>query len=50
MVSEVHSHSKILGFYFRDVVFFYIYIYFILPQMVLYCSLSTVSLVHTLNT
>lgn len=48
MVSEVHSHSKILGFYFRDDVFS-LSLFFILPQMVLYCSLSTVSLVHTLN-
>lgn len=28
MVSEVHSHSKILGVYFRDDVFFYIYIFY----------------------
>ena len=46
-VSEVHSRSKTLEFYFQGYVF--CVCLFSLLQMVLYCSLSIVSFVHTLN-
>lgn len=47
-VSEVHSHSEMLELHVLGVTCF-VYVFFLLLQMGLYCSLSVVSFVHTLN-